>query len=156
LVEKRPNRRHHDGRSILEIAQNRKKKSNLEENPRMNRPQKSLIVNDDGDLGRLAAETGIQLGVDSESILDTIAEIKEREAKRDKMFSESCELCHDKVSDNSAESSVVDNEVDGNKYGDPHTPTHACSIPQLEDTSASHGQWTMVVNKKKSKARLNK
>jgi hypothetical protein len=156
LVEKKQSRRPHDGRSILEIAQDRKTKSNLEENTSMNRPKKSLIVIDGSDLGKLASETSIQLGIDNESILDTIAEIKECEAKRDEMFSESCEVCRDKIVDTNAGSSVVDNEVEGNRDGDPHTPTHVCSIPQVEDVSASHGQWTVVVNKKKSKARLNR
>jgi hypothetical protein len=93
----------------------------------MNKTKKYMLVNNDDDLCKLDSETGIQLGVDSKSVLDSIAEIRECEEDREKRFNENCDLCHSKLGndmDNVEGNDVADGkcEVDGYMDSVLHTP----------------------------------
>jgi hypothetical protein len=151
LVEKRPSRRPHDGRSILKIAHDRKKKkSNLEVNTGMVKSKNPSHSNVAVDISSLADATWIQLGVDSKSELESIAEMSKCETNRASMFRDNCEICKASSSVTSKGDSIVGKEVEREGDGDPHTPPRNSDLPQMEDNSSSHGQWTVVVNKKKN------
>jgi hypothetical protein len=151
LVEKRPSRRPQDGRSILEIAQDRKKKINLEVKAGMVKTKNPSHSNTVVDFASLAEVSGIHLGKSSESVLEAIAELSQSEADRSISFNESCETCKNMVAlpvdGDKCGSKIVEGGKDCVLRTPPH---HNCVVPQVEDESGPHGQWIMVVNRKKN------
>jgi hypothetical protein len=75
LIEKRSSRAPRDGRTIIEKAQDRKKKANLEDLQGIPKPMNQFIVLSNSEISNVAARTGISLGssvVDKVKSLDNI------------------------------------------------------------------------------------
>jgi hypothetical protein len=75
LIEKRPSRAPRDGRTIIEKAQDRKKKANLEDLQGIPKPMNQFIVLSNSEISNVVARTGISLGssvVDKVKSLDNI------------------------------------------------------------------------------------
>jgi hypothetical protein len=91
LVDKRPTRFQRDGRTVLEKAQDRKKKTNLEEPQGISHNPFSVLSI--SDVNEIASDVGIRLGVDQPTqgqvVLDMIAEQGDRKLEFDKK----CLMC---------------------------------------------------------------
>jgi hypothetical protein len=99
-----------------------RKKSNLEVNTGMVKSKNPSHSNVVVDISSLADATGIQLGVDSKSELESIAEMSKCETNRASMFRDNCEICKASSSVTSKGDSIVGKEVEREGDGDPHTP----------------------------------
>jgi hypothetical protein len=90
-VDKRPTQFQRDGRIVLEKAQDRKKKTNLEEPQGISHNPFSVLSI--SDVNEIASDVGIRLGVDQPTqgqvVLDMIAEQGDRKLEFDKK----CLMC---------------------------------------------------------------
>jgi hypothetical protein len=146
-MEKRPSRRPVDGRTILEKAQERKKVVNLETRKIGNKPSNSFSIPSQSEIAIIAKSVGIKLGSDAVEVEKAIAEIQDIDRSRGSTFSTDCSSC------NENKDSLV--KVEEVNYMSSSLTHVECSVwPQLEEDVESHGQWTRVANRKKSKPKL--
>jgi hypothetical protein len=84
--------------------------------------------------------------------VSAIAKIRGSDESRTKVFSDSCASCQGDGLDSKID--VVENKKSMVSREDaPTTPVQG-DHPQLEDKSGPEGQWTSVINRKKSKFRF--
>jgi hypothetical protein len=94
LVEPRPSRGVRDGRIVLEKAQDRKKKANLEIPKGI--PQNSfdaLSCTDIADISEIVVDTGIVLGRNPKEIENSLLEMLGKDNDRKLVFEKSCPDC---------------------------------------------------------------
>jgi hypothetical protein len=145
LVEKRPCRRPNDGRTMLEIAQERKKRANLEIGNKTSNPFSSLSV---AEIATVADITKVKLGVGVKDKVESIGIVQECQIDRAKAFENSCNRCHPEIVVPVADDSGVIGEED------PKTPKVVICNTQGDELEESPGQWTKVAHRKKSKPRV--
>jgi hypothetical protein len=92
LVEKRPCRRPKDGRTMMEIAQERKRKANLEGATGI-KSHNSFALLSSSEILNLASVTGVCLEVDHKTERGSIGEILGCQESRAKEFGTSCVSC---------------------------------------------------------------
>jgi hypothetical protein len=98
LVELRPSRGVKDGRTVLERAQDRKKKVNLEEPKGINHnPSPTLSSEDITAIANIAVGTGVVLGRDLGENEKTLLEIIENDHDRKSPFEKVCPECQVKT-----------------------------------------------------------
>jgi hypothetical protein len=149
LVEKRPSRGKRDGIIVLEKAQERKRICNLEIPKGINKTSISALHNPAG-ISVLADDVGINLEDTRNARDESILEVMKNVEDRAKLFDMNCE-----VSLNTGEPAI---DVSGpedvvEEDGAPSTPSNQPVISQVEGAGDDKGQWTQVVNRKKSKVR---
>jgi hypothetical protein len=151
LVELRPSRGVKDGRTVLERAQDRKKKVNLEEPKGINHnPSPTLSSEDITAIANIAVGTGVVLGRDLGENEKTLLEIIENDHDRKSPFEKVCPECQVKTE-------TVGVNIDGKgEQGDDAlcTPKNQSIRPQMGELSDGKGQWTLIANKKKSKPKV--
>jgi hypothetical protein len=112
-----------------------------------------IMLLSSSEISELAIETDISLGKNAQSEAESIRVIQEAESGRAGSFNEQCSICQegkckDKESVEDTGVHVVDGEVA------PSTPVLSRVNSNGEKSSEQQGQWTLVVNRKKSKSRL--
>jgi hypothetical protein len=100
-VEKRPSRHQCDGKTILEKAQERKKKANLDDCKGNSKTYNPFSVLLNHEISSLAEVTGISLGNSDEEISSMLADIQECDNMRAKNFRDSCSSCHVEIGESS-------------------------------------------------------
>jgi hypothetical protein len=133
LVEKRPNKRPVDGRTILEKAQKRKKVVNLETRKIGNKPSNSFFIMSQSEIAITAKSVGIKLGSDVVEVEKAIVEIQDIDRSRGSTFTADCSSCN-----KNKDSLVKVEEVDD--MSSSLTPVDCSVWPQLEDDVESHGR----------------
>jgi hypothetical protein len=150
LVDKRPSRSQKDGRTILEKAQERKKITNLEKNKGKAKSHNAFAVLSSDEICHVADLVGVSLGDNPQELNKSVSGIIDLDIDRVSRMSKECGQC----------SQVVDKGTDqspglSGQEGDAlMTPTGQLITSQLEGDDAKEGQWTLVVNRKKSKSRF--
>jgi phosphohistidine swiveling domain-containing protein len=150
LVEKRPTRSQNDGRSMLDKAQDRKKRPKLEIPKGMVKPVNSFSVLSVEKIVDIAVDVGVCMGPDQRSRDVSASEVVLVDSDRGNSFMENYKPCHDLEKTRKLE--VCDHGLGG---GDaPHTAPTLVVIPQLEGCIDRKGQWILVANRKKSKPKI--
>jgi hypothetical protein len=146
LIEKRPTRVQKDGRTVLEKAQDRKKKANLEIT--RGNTQNSFSLWAAHEVLHMARETDISLCTDVVSEEQSILEILDKDRVRKVEFDKICVTC--KVDSNEDRVEVGSNDGANGEVA-PCTSDAQIIRSQEGDASDKLGHWTYVGKKKKSK-----
>jgi hypothetical protein len=153
LVEKRTSRHQLDGKTVMEKAQERKKKVNLEGSKGNTKSYNPFSVLSNSDISALAEVTGVRLGKNEKDKFAVMFDIQEKEDMMVQSFNASCSVCHSEGREN--EDLVVSVVAGEEGEGALETPPVHVNNPQLVGSGMIQGQWTGVINRKKSKPRLN-
>jgi hypothetical protein len=146
LVEKRPNRRHHDGRTMLEKSQDRKKLTNLETVKGKTKIQNPFDALASVEIVLMADVAGISLGKNDNEVLSSSVEDMDRDRRRLVEFRAQCSTCQVEVGvEHNMNVLGVSTEEEV-----PVTPHTLPSQPQIEGSPNMPGQWTLVINRKKN------
>jgi hypothetical protein len=147
LVEKRPTRSQKDGRTILEIAQDRKRRTNLEIPQGITKTHNSFSALLVEEVVEVASKVGIKLGDDQVGCSNSAKEVVLLDRDRCKVFKDSCVSCHDANVDG-----CLSVEGPGGE-GDDALHTRATQIirQQEGEESEGRGQWTLVAHKRKTR-----
>jgi hypothetical protein len=84
-------------------------------------------------------------------VLNSCVEVRDRDVSRSKEFRSQCASCQGEMNMEGSMENIECSLAEENTV----TPSIVSFQPQVEGSSDNHGQWTLVVNKKKSKLRLN-
>jgi hypothetical protein len=154
LVEKRSSKGQHDGKTILDKAQERQKRTNLEGGAGISKTSNSFSVLSSSIISELANVVGISLGGDSKGIDFSSREMQEAGVIQTKLFEESCRTCQlgSSMDDVAALDETFKGLAEVNVEGvDPQTSGNVMIIPQLEECLDCLEQWTQVRKRKKNK-----
>jgi hypothetical protein len=150
LMEKRPSRMPQDGRAMMEKAQDRKRLTNQETLKGNTKSKSSFDALASDEIVTMANVIDISLGKNDNDVLKSSVEVMDRDRNRSIEFRAQCSACQGEVGD----------ENNLNVMGVPleeeitMTPHNFPNQPQMEGSPNMPGQWTLVVNRKKSKSRL--
>jgi hypothetical protein len=133
---------------MLEKAQDRKKKVNLEEPNGISHNPFSVLSSE---IYEIALDTGIILGNNEVDRDQTILEIVEKDKERILVFEKTCSGCH--IDNDVAVDNVDDHGVCGGD--DPCTPVAQIIVPLMGDRIDGNGQWTLIGNRKQSKPKVS-
>jgi hypothetical protein len=90
MVKKRPNRRPHDGRTMLEKAQDRKKLTNLETLKGKTKTQNPFDALASDEMVLMADVVGISLGKNDNEVISSSVEVMDRDRRRPVEFRAQC------------------------------------------------------------------
>jgi hypothetical protein len=153
MIEPRPSRQHRNGRTILEKAQDRKKRANLDSCHGNSKTYNPFSIPSNFEISSVTSVVKISLGENKMEKMSSLARIQELDLKRVKECRENCDICSVSVDDVRGQSlDDVSHEGDGNV--NPNTPTSQLIKPQCESEVEALGQWTPMVNRKKLKIRV--
>jgi hypothetical protein len=151
LVDKRPSRTKKDGRTMMKIAQERKKITNLERGKGIPKQTNSFSVLSSLDIVDMASCVGVSIGLNDVAKEKAISDIVKEDSDRAKAFSETCKSCQEDMPNGN------DGRLEDGGSGDgAPTPVGQGITTQGGDDEYDAGQWTYVAHKKKSKTKVNK
>jgi hypothetical protein len=143
LVEKRPSRYQLDGKTIMEKAQERKKKTNLDGCKGNSKSYNPFYIPSNSDISSLAEVTSVSLGNNDRGVNSMLAEMQEDDNLRARYFSDSCTVCQ---VENGEPSVVLEVSSFKCEEGDaaPVTPQAPVIKPQLEGSDGLLGQCVTI------------
>jgi hypothetical protein len=148
VIEKRPSRAPKDGMTILEKAQDKKKKVNLESNQGIPKSLNPFCALSFPEITDVAAKTGIRLGSSKDDRVKELDKIQAMDRVRVESFSKDCDMCQKGVPNGTCTlGDVVGNEYQGDVA--PSTLVHLVRNDPVEVSPIQLGQWTLVRNRKK-------
>jgi hypothetical protein len=151
LVEPRPSRVPRDGRTIMEKAQDRKKKTNLENTKGIDKSLNPFSILTTVEILEIAECVDISLGKDQSDENETLLAMLDKEKDIDTTFDKACQMCQDL----SMGSETNDARLAGSGDDAPCTPVENIITSQDRDLSEVAGQWTLVCNRRKTKKSNN-
>jgi hypothetical protein len=153
LIEKRPSRVPRDGRTIMEKAQDRKKKANLDDIQGISKPINQFYVLSTSEISNVAARIGISLGSSVADKMRSLDNIQCMDNVRVEKFSKDCVKCQECDPKDTKNSDVV---IDRDAQGDvaPCTPIQQIVDNPVGGSPESQGQWTLVVKRRKGKTKV--
>jgi hypothetical protein len=93
LVEKRTSKHQLDGKTVMEKAQERKKKADLDGYKGNSKTYNPLLILSCSDISNMAEVTGVSLGKDTKEIENVIGEMQLNDEKMALNFKDKCEVC---------------------------------------------------------------
>jgi hypothetical protein len=127
---------------VLEKAQDRKKKTNLEEPKGITQNSFSLLSAQE--FSDIARDTGIGLGRDRETEMQSVHDLLDKSEIRKEDFDQVCPNC--KIVNDKIRNEAID-AGSGCGNDDPCTLATGIIKPQVGDLSDNMGQWTYVGKK---------
>jgi hypothetical protein len=105
------------------------------------------------EITKMSSSVNIDIGKNAGDKIESLARIQEIDASKNIKFRENCDRCQKRIV------GIVSNNGQCEECGgfgnvDPSTPTSQALPSLVEDEAGQKGQWTCVVNKRKSKSRL--
>jgi hypothetical protein len=134
----------------LEKAQDRKKKMNLEGGKGNSKSYNPFSVLSHSDIAQIAKDVGVSLGSNQIESDLSILEVQNSDLVRSFEFEKGCDACH---VENSGRTSLEEPHV-SNGVDAPCTPVAIPGSSQMGGVQDASGQWTHVVNRKKTKSRF--
>jgi hypothetical protein len=144
LVENHPARVPRDGKTVLEKAQERKKRTNLEGSKGMNKNSNPFSVLAINEITNIAECVGVSLGLDQAKVKKSVLDILGKDKTRAQNFIQSCQVCQGFKDSVEEEKETECGVGSGSGEKAPCTPTNQMIDFLMRDLSEEAGQWTCV------------
>jgi hypothetical protein len=137
----------------MEMAQERKRRANLDGGKGNSKSYNPFSVLSNAEITKMTSTINVDIGKNVSDRIESLAKIHEIDASTNSRFRDNCVRCQERIVGNDSGSGQCE-ECGGHGNVDPSTPTPQTLPSLVEDEAKQQGQWTCVINKRKSKSRL--